>query len=434
MIFSYKNEIFLFVLVSCNICSPNESDINIYAGMNYDVGFNSNVINNGVNKFESEKKEFYQELTKSINSITHANCHVYLYCRRNTIFYSAISWLYVLEKWDLFKYDCKVVFIGEKGSDDGGLTREYLTLAIQKIYTRENAILYSPSGDTSKFIPLKISTNLDTKEKYIRRLAYKTLGFLIGLILRKSVTAEVRLDPIMWKIILEKDIFMDDLKNVDKSFSRALMDLNINLNHLKEMDLRFEDEEGNELMPNGKNIIVDETNVDEYIYLCLYDKYILKIREECDLIKEGIYKIIPKETLQKLSCDSLQKIIAGEPYIDIEDWRRNTIYHEGYDEHSLQIVAFWNVVESYTQEEKSKLLYFLTGSTRPPMGGFKHLRGKDSITQFKISPIPSYNDTKLPWTSSCYNNLHLPLYSTEEILREKLKKAVEFCGNEFEFS
>ena len=40
----------------------------------------------------------------------------------------------------------------------------------------------------------------------------------------------------------------------------------------------------------------------------------------------------------------------------------------------LQVVWFWSIVESYSEEMRARLLQFVTGSSRVPLQGFKALQ------------------------------------------------------------
>jgi len=59
--------------------------------------------------------------------------------------------------------------------------------------------------------------------------------------------------------------------------------------------------------------------------------------------------------------------VRGE--IDVSDWKSNTSYHGTLSSSSPAIKLFWGVVKELDQEEKSKLLRFVTGCERPPSLG-----------------------------------------------------------------
>lgn len=60
--------------------------------------------------------------------------------------------------------------------------------------------------------------------------------------------------------------------------------------------------------------------------------------------------------------------------IDIEDWQRNTIYRH-YTRTSKQIIWFWQFVREMDNEKRARLLQFVTGTCRVPVGGFAELMG-----------------------------------------------------------
>ena len=69
------------------------------------------------------------------------------------------------------------------------------------------------------------------------------------------------------------------------------------------------------------------------------------------------------------------------------------------------------------------LFKFITTLTRLPTSS-----GSDKEFVIKIDPLKSENpDQMLPTASTCFNRLHLPLYSNEEIAYEKILYAVQFC-------
>ena len=60
---------------------------------------------------------------------------------------------------------------------------------------------------------------------------------------------------------------------------------------------------------------------------------------------------------------------------DIEDWQRNTVYRN-YAKTSKQIIWFWQALKTFDNEKKSRLLQFVTGTCRLPVGGFAELIGR----------------------------------------------------------
>ena len=118
--------------------------------------------------------------------------------------------------------------------------------------------------------------------------------------------------------------------------------------------------------------------------------------------------------------------------IDVSDLRRNTLYGGVYaigddkEEHST-VKLFWEVMEGMTNEQRQKVLKFVTSTPRAPLLGFSHLNPRFSIRD------SSEDQERLPSTSTCVNLLKLPRYTSARTLREKLLYAVN-SGAGFDLS
>uniref|UniRef100_A0A8C0SHB3 HECT-type E3 ubiquitin transferase n=1 Tax=Canis lupus familiaris TaxID=9615 RepID=A0A8C0SHB3_CANLF len=123
-----------------------------------------------------------------------------------------------------------------------------------------------------------------------------------------------------------------------------------------------------------------------------------------------------------------QVLISGAQVpISLEDLKSFTNYSGGYSADHPVIKVFWRVVEGFTDEEKRKLLKFVTSCSRPPLLGFKEL-----YPAFCIHNGGSDLE-RLPTASTCMNLLKLPEFYDETLLRSKLLYAIE-CAAGFELS
>lgn len=66
------------------------------------------------------------------------------------------------------------------------------------------------------------------------------------------------------------------------------------------------------------------------------------------------------------------------------------------------------------------------------MDGFKALQGSEGVRQFNIHK--AYGTSRLPSAHTCFNQLDLPEYPSEEILREKLLTAIREGSEGFGFA
>jgi len=80
-----------------------------------------------------------------------------------------------------------------------------------------------------------------------------------------------------------------------------------------------------------------------------------------------------------------------------------------------------------SDENRRKVLKFVTSTPRAPLLGFSHLNPKFSIRD------SSEDQTRLPSTSTCVNLLKLPRYADEKTMMEKLLYAAN-SGAGFDLS
>lgn len=69
----------------------------------------------------------------------------------------------------------------------------------------------------------------------------------------------------------------------------------------------------------------------------------------------------------------LEMMIAGVPFIDVDDWEANSIY-KGSLFRTHQVARwFWLEMHTFDQKQLAKILQFSTGSSRTPVEGFRYL-------------------------------------------------------------
>ena len=148
------------------------------------------------------------------------------------------------------------------------------------------------------------------------------------------------------------------------------------------------------------------------------------IQKQIEAFLKGFYEIIPQKLISIFNYRELELVISGLPTIDIKDWKLNTIY-ENYNESSQIIVNFWEIIESFDNDERTEFLQFVTGSSKVPIEGFSALQGIGGVNKFKISKSFDQNFERLPTAHTCTNQLDLPEYPSKEILYERLTFAIK---------
>jgi E3 ubiquitin-protein ligase HERC4 len=83
--------------------------------------------------------------------------------------------------------------------------------------------------------------------------------------------------------------------------------------------------------------------------------------------------------------------------------------------------VFWKVFSEFTEEDKRLYLKFVTGRGKLPLDIAKQ-NYPHTIT------VLGGNDATLPQAHICYNQIDLPKYTNEEVMRKRILTAVQFCG------
>jgi hypothetical protein len=145
------------------------------------------------------------------------------------------------------------------------------------------------------------------------------------------------------------------------------------------------------------------------------------IEEKSKAFLDGLFMVIPKELFQAYTVDELEMILNGLPFVDIADWELHTTYKGSYYKNHQVIRWYWQVMKELTQEQLSKFFLFCTGSTRPPVEGFRALQSnRGELHKFNIESMKYNKDHTGMKAHTCFNRVELPMYPTKELLKENL--------------
>lgn len=231
-----------------------------------------------------------------------------------------------------------------------------------------------------------------------------------------------------YKMLLSKRITLRDMESVDTECYNSMKYILDNdpeplcLTFSTNKELLGEVEEV-DLKPGGRDIEVNEDNKMEYIQLMIKWRFEDRVKHQMNSFKKGFEDIIPLNRLKIFDEREVEYLMSGLGEINVDDWRRNTIYKEGYKETDDIIKWFWKAVESFDSELQARLLQFVTGTSRVPMNGFAELQGSNGPQKFCIKKLGK--PESLPRSHTCFNRIDLPPYRSYHELKEKLRLAVE---------
>lgn len=265
----------------------------------------------------------------------------------------------------------------ESGVDGGGLFREFLSELLKTCFD-PNRGFFKHTKDNMLYPNPTVHLLMDDFPQH-----YYFIGRILGKALYENLLVELPFaEFFLSKIIgLQSDVDAHHLASLDPIMYTNLLSLKSYKGDVTDLELDFtvlSDELGekriDELKPSGANIPVTNHNRIEYIHLMADYKLNKQIRAQCYAFKQGIGSVVPLEWLQMFNNKELQVLISGAQIpVDVNDLQLHTNYTGGYTPDHPTITAFWKVVNEFDDQQKSKLLKFVTSCSRPPLLGFKVL-------------------------------------------------------------
>lgn len=321
------------------------------------------------------------------------------------------------------KRQLNVSFHGEEGLDYGGLSRELFSLLSKEVFSPLYCLFEYSSYDNYS---LQISPKSVINSEHLSY--FRFAGRLVGLAILNNRLLEAFFVPQIYKAILGKKSSLSDLRFTDAEIYYSI-NWTLENDITDALDLAFTVEEEYfgkiitiELKENGKNIPVTEQNKHEYIDLLVNYYVVGRVENQLNAFLVGFFELINKSLISIFDERELEYLIGGVSKIDISDWKGNTEYRN-YSEDDRIIVDFWKLINSYDMDKRAKLLKFVTGTSRIPVGGFRDLQGSDGPRKFTIE---RGGDTDaLPRAQTCFNRIEIPPYKNINILDQKLTLAME---------
>ncbi|XP_064155495.1 itchy E3 ubiquitin protein ligase b [Anguilla rostrata] len=349
--------------------------------------------------------------------------HIKITVTRKTLFEDSFQQIMSFNAQDL-RRRLWIIFPGEEGLDYGGVAREWFFLLSHEVLNPMYC-LFEYAGKDNYCLQINPASYINPDHlKY-----FKFIGRFIAMALFHGKFIDTGFSLPFYKRMLNKPLSLNDLESIDPEFYNSL--IWIKENDIEECGLEMYfsvDKEilgeitTHELKPDGGNVLVTEENKEEYIRLVAEWRLSRGVGEQTQAFFEGFNEVLPQQYLQYFDAKELEVMLCGMQEIDLGDWQRNTIYRH-YARSSKQILWFWQFVKEMDNEKRMRLLQFVTGTCRLPVGGFADLMGSNGPQKFCIEKVGKEN--WLPRSHTCFNRLDLPPYKSYEQLKEKLMFAVE---------
>ncbi|KAF5282986.1 hypothetical protein FQA39_LY04857 [Lamprigera yunnana] len=325
----------------------------------------------------------------------------------------------------------KVKLIGEGADDAGGVFDDTITEMCQEITSSEVPLLVpTPNALTDEGF---------NKDKYLFNpqmnsqqhiMWFKFLGILFGVAMRTKKPLALSLAPIIWKLLVGEPVSTEDIEDIDCMYLQSLRSIrDIHLSGVTESNFHdvipLENFEGTScsgkvvpIVPGGRSIPLIFSNRAQY-----YEQAVQFRLQEFDMqiaaVREGMSGIIPVPLLSLVTAEYLEQLVCGMPYISIPLLKTVVRYRELDENHQL-VQWLWNILESFTNAERVLFMRFVSGRSRLPANL------ADLSQRFQVMRVDRAING-LPTAQTCFFQLRLPPYTTQDIMAERLRYSINNC-------
>ena len=171
------------------------------------------------------------------------------------------------------------------------------------------------------------------------------------------------------------------------------------------------------LITGGRTERVTLSKVPQFISLA--NEYRLKeMLPFLEPMRKGLWDNLNFQPQMIFDGATIEFAACGEKEIPVDDFIRIIEFKDSISQ--TQREWFYSALRRFTPEERSALLRFATGRIRLPP--------KDSSNQFRFIIDSNGTTDKMPTSSTCFHQLHLPYYTTEEKMYTLVRVAACFTG------
>ncbi|NWY09430.1 HECD3 ligase, partial [Aphelocoma coerulescens] len=360
---------------------------------------------------------------------------------KNAVFTQVLSLLQgrclVLHRWPL-RYDqwweCK--FIAEGIIDQGGGFRDSLADMSEE--------LCPSSADTPVPLPFFVRTSNqgngtgEARDMYVPNPSckdfpkYEWIGQIMGAALRGKEFLVLALPGFVWKQLTGEEVsWSKDFPAVDSVLVRGTGRLQVMDKDTFEFKFGNEltyttvlsDQRMVELIPNGSNTAVRYEDRKEFIRL-VQKARLEESKEQIMAMQAGLLKVVPQAVLDLLTWQELEKKVCGDPEVTVDALKRLTRF-EDFEPQDTRVQYFWEALNNFTNEDRSRFLRFVTGRSRLPARIYIY---PDKMGISSISEnILSLSTGQCSNGSSSLYFFFLPAIPRAKVCEEKLRYAAYNC-------
>ncbi|XP_043542936.1 probable E3 ubiquitin-protein ligase HERC1 isoform X3 [Chiloscyllium plagiosum] len=325
----------------------------------------------------------------------------------------------------------KVKLIGEGADDAGGVFDDTITEMCQELETGVVDLLIATPNGTAEVGSNRDRFLLNPSACTAEHLQqFRFLGILMAVAIRTKKPLDLHLAPFVWKQLCSIPLSSEDLEEVDLLYVRNLYGI-LNLdnsgiteeNFLEMIPLdSFVGQSANgkvvPIIPGGSSIPLTFGNRKEYVERAI-EYRLHELDQQVAAIRQGMSAIVPVPLLSLLTERQLEQLVCGMPEVNVDTLKKVVRYRDIAENHQL-LNWLWQTLQEFSNEERVLFLRFVSGRSRLPANP------ADITQKFQIIKVDRPVDG-LPTAQTCFFQLRLPPYSSQEVMAERLRYAIQNC-------
>jgi hypothetical protein len=293
----------------------------------------------------------------------------------------------------------RVRFAMEEAMDAGGPSRELMTELASSIF-EPTSLLFIQAADAKHFVPA-------TADRMW------SIGIYLGLVIRTGLPQDLPFAPFIWKYLAHELVTINDFCEIDVPFSEAVKN---------PVSWTVKMWNGKIRKIPGHGDVVNASEITAYVNEC-FKARMSEIRPALKEMRRGFQENLGINKHKLMTSQLLSKLSQGNPTISVDELLQKIEVSADFPDgiRNPFVQRFFRVVSRFTDEQRVLLLRFITTQTR---------LSNSAAFKIRLDAFPGRNsDQSCPTATTCFNRLHLPKYSDDEVAYQKILTAIQFCNS-----
>lgn len=314
----------------------------------------------------------------------------------------------------------KVNFVGEYSYDAGGPYRESIALLGEELSSPDKTtlVVWIPNhkSNTGLNKDCVLPNPRATHPKQHALLEF--LGRLLGSTFYSKESLPLHFPPVFWKKLAGDQLSLEDLRDFDSISYTQISGWAFDPPLGASFETDIFDGTVVELLPGGGGLLVDDSNASRFVQLATHAK-LHAFEAQMDSIRRGLAEVIPLSLLRLFTWQELQLQVCGETDFSVDDLKSATTVESSLAGSPTE-AAFWEVLRSFTAEERTKFLRFAWGQGSLPPPTSPTFKKMTLALQSDVSDP----DRSFPKSATCFFKVYIPMWTSQTACRRQLLYAI----------